>query len=328
MPVSGNVSPTLFALARMTVSSTGTGDITLNTNVTGFLTFDLAGCSTASTGQPLVYAINDIPINSATEIGSGVYFSSSKIVQRGSSTFGLKSTNGNSPIAMSSQAQVAITPAAYTYQRPTVQTFSTASGSSGTGTYTTPNNVTYIRVRQVGGGGGGSGSGTAAGTAASSGGTTTFGTSSLLFTAGGSQGVFGSPSAFGGTVTLASCAIGFAAVGSQGPGGGNGAIAGGNGGPSPFGGAGGGGLDTNGGGNAAANSGSGGGGGGGIAAGTCGGGGASGGYIDAIITSPSATYAYAIGAAGGGGGAGTGAGAAAGGNGGSGFIVVEEHYGS
>lgn len=69
----------------------------------------------------------------------------------------------------------------------------------------------------------------------------------------------------------------------------------------------------------------GGGGGGGTGAGTTPGlGGGAGGYVEAIINSPSATYSYAVGAGGTAGTAGTGG--AAGGGGGSGVIIVEEHY--
>lgn len=103
------MSQTLFNLARMTVSSSGTGSITLNAAVTGFLTFDLAGCSTASTGQPVTYAIND---TTQSEIGRGTYYSSGPTLTRGSSTNGLKSTNSNSPINMSNAAQVFVTPSA------------------------------------------------------------------------------------------------------------------------------------------------------------------------------------------------------------------------
>lgn len=99
----------IFNLARMTVSSSGTGNITLNAAVTGYLTFDLAGCSTASTGQPVTYAIND---TTQSEIARGTYISSSLLLTRGSSTAGMKSTNGNSPINMSNTAQVMITPSA------------------------------------------------------------------------------------------------------------------------------------------------------------------------------------------------------------------------
>jgi hypothetical protein len=53
-------------------------------------------------------------------------------------------------------------------------------------------------------------------------------------------------------------------------------------------------------------------------------GGGAGGYIDAIIYSPSATYSYAIGAAGTAGAAGTSG--TDGGAGGSGYIIVTEYY--
>lgn len=97
---------TLFNLARMTVSSTGTGDITLNAAVSGFLTFDLAGCSTSVNGQPVSYAIND---TTQSEIGTGTYHSSSvKLTGRTPN----QSTNSNNAIDMSNTAQVFITPRA------------------------------------------------------------------------------------------------------------------------------------------------------------------------------------------------------------------------
>lgn len=99
----------LFNLARMTVSSSGTGTITLNAAVSGFLTFDLAGASTAATGQQVTYAIND---TTQSEIAKGTYYSSGPSLTRGSSLDGMKSTNGNSPINMSNAAQVFITPSA------------------------------------------------------------------------------------------------------------------------------------------------------------------------------------------------------------------------
>ena len=52
-------------------------------------------------------------------------------------------------------------------------------------------------------------------------------------------------------------------------------------------------------------------------------GGGAGGYIDALITSMSATYAYTVGAAGSGG---TGGSGYLGGSGGSGYIEVIEYY--
>lgn len=94
-------------LARMTVSSSGTGTITLNAAVSGFLTFDLAGCSTAAAGEVVRYAVSDI---TQSEIAYGTYTSSALTLTRGSSANGMKSTNSNSPINMSNSAQVLITP--------------------------------------------------------------------------------------------------------------------------------------------------------------------------------------------------------------------------
>lgn len=208
---------------------------------------------------------------------------------------------------------------------PTIQKF-----TSGSGTYTRPNGVKYIRVRMVGGGGGGGPGGTAAGTAGTDGGNSTFG-SSLLTANGGGGGAWvgtGAPGG-GGTVTVNSPAISVVALagaagGSSGyTGTGNAQTPGGVGGSSPFGGAG----NNNNGVNAVANSGSGG---GGAANNTAtsangGGGGGAGGYIEAIIISPSATYSYAVGA---GGNAGSGATGTTPGAGGSGVIIIEEYYDS
>ena len=178
--------------------------------------------------------------------------------------------------------------------------------TSGSGTYTTPANCRYLYVKMVGGGGGGGGG--AAGGNSSVGGTTTFGTS--LLTCTGGQGLSTSSSAGG--ATLNSPAFGIANTGNRG-GGFNAQLnansvygIGGTGGASPFGACGNANANDNGS-SAGANSGS-------------GGGGGSGGYIEAYITSPSATYSYAVGTGGTGGTAG--AGGNAGGNGGSGVIYV------
>jgi len=208
---------------------------------------------------------------------------------------------------------------------PTVQIF-----TSGSGTYTKPAKVTWIRVRMVGGGGGGSGSGTSAGAAAGSGGNSTFG--SLL--AGGGLGGGQPNGAYGGAGggTTAN-ATGIGLTGGQGgpagninstPGG-----TGGSGGNSAFGGGGSGGGSTNptAGQPGYANTGGGGGGGNGVSAGVfAGAGGGSGGFVDAIINNPSASYAYAVGAGGTAGAAGPSG--VAGGAGGSGIVVVEEFYGA
>lgn len=213
---------------------------------------------------------------------------------------------------------------------PTVQTFTTGSG-----TYTTPANVLYIRVRMVGGGGGGGGSGTALGSAGGTGGTSTFGTT-LLSCVGGSGGavIGGNGNTGGGAGGTAS--LGSGPIGSAITGGGGGGISiigssnapgpGGIGGSSYLGGAGAGLGYSIAGGAGVTNTGGGGAGGptGLTLTSASGGGGGAGGYVDAIISSPSATYSYAVGAGGSAGGAGTtGYG---GGAGGSGYIEVTEYY--
>lgn len=201
---------------------------------------------------------------------------------------------------------------------PTIQRF-----TSGSGTYTTPNGVKYIKVRMVGGGGGGGGSGSGGGTGGT-GGNTTFGTS-LLTANGGAGGVFGGSSNAGGAgggYSISSPAIGSGFNGSYGfgyypynqastfSGGGYGAS-------SHFGG---GGASSG-----ATNTGAGGAGGGSsgssIVIGT---GGGAGGYIDAIIPNPNTTYSYSVGAAGTAGSAGTSG--SAGSAGAAGYIEVTEYY--
>ena len=214
---------------------------------------------------------------------------------------------------------------------PTVQRFTTGSG-----TYTTPAGVTYITVEMVGGGGGGGGSGTTAGSAATNGTDTTFG-SALLTAGAGALGSRGGAGGNGGTATVNSPAIALVSLsgaigqGYQGQNSGTSTaspqIMGSMGGASAFGGAGGGAQSGGNGSNAVTNSGGGGGGAGATATGasnTGGSGGGSGAYIKAMITAPSATYSYVVGAAGSGGGAGTSG--QTGGNGGSGVIIVTEYY--
>lgn len=137
----------LFNLARMTVSSSGNGTITLSNAVSGFLTFDLAGCSTASGGQAVTYAIND---TTQSEIGTGTYTSSSKTLTRGP----LATTNSNAAIQMSNAAQVFITPAWQDFPILHRQVFTSS------GTFTTPTLMSTAVVFKfiiTGGGGGGGG---------------------------------------------------------------------------------------------------------------------------------------------------------------------------
>lgn len=205
-----------------------------------------------------------------------------------------------------------------TYTAPTVQSF-----TSGSGTYTTPVNVLYIKIKMVGGGGGGGGSGTSK-TVGTAGNTTSFGTSLLTCIGGGAGQIVATSFATGGSATINSPAIKI-----SGTSGGNGAqmdtivggTVGGAGAVSPFGGAGAGGNGGQNGQSASSNTGSGGGGAGGSTGSATAGGGGAGGYIEAIINSPSSSYSYVVGAA-----ATGGTGAQTGGQGGSGYIVVEEHY--
>lgn len=211
---------------------------------------------------------------------------------------------------------------------PTIQKF-----TSGSGTYTTPANVRYLRVRMVGGGSGSSGSGTAGAGNGGAGGNTTFG-SSLLVANGGASAVYGANNGpAGGSASLGTGPIGFAIQGGYGQAAMNGTVAGNQinatgpaGGSSFFGGAGSGGKGAVAGTSPVANSGSGAGAPGcnSVAANVTGTSGAAGGYVDAIIHSPSASYAYAVGAAGTAGTIGTNG--VAGTAGAAGIIIVEEYY--
>jgi len=192
--------------------------------------------------------------------------------------------------------------------------------TSGSGTYTVPTNTLYLKVTLVGGGGGGAGAGSGGDSPeATTGGTSTFGTS-LLTATGGIHGITNNAGGLGGTTTVSSPAVAITSVtGGSGGGAGDGTDVGGMGGSSCLGGAGGnGGSTVVAGLSASANTGSGG---GGAAGGTfTGSGGGAGGCLVAIITSPSTSYSYAIGA---GGTAGTNS--ADGGNGGNGSLTIEAY---
>lgn len=212
---------------------------------------------------------------------------------------------------------------------PTIQRF-----TSGSGTYTTPAGVKYLIVRMVGGGGGGGGGGLGGGgwSGGGNGSASTFGTSLLTAGAGNGGGIGGGAaggSSDSNTINSPATAV-LSVVGGSGQGTaydeGSDRSTGGQGGNGCFGGGGGGGPGGTAGLNGTTNSGGGGGGGGGGTSGSyySGAGGASGSCLEAIITSPSATYSYSVGSGGTAGGAGTGG--AAGGTGGSGVIIVEEYY--
>ncbi len=206
---------------------------------------------------------------------------------------------------------------------PTIQKFTTGSG-----TYTTPTGVAWIRVRMVGGGGGGIGGGTS-NTAGTSGGNTTFG----LHTANGGASSSSIAGGIGGSGTIGAGAVGIVIPGNGGGGGqaqsaANQVTSAGPSGGTIFGGGASSPGYAAGGAVGATNTGAGGGGGGNnnVTGSSSGGGGGGGGGLDIIIAAPVSTYSYAVGTAGGGG-AGAGGGFA-GGNGAVGQIVVEEYYGS
>ena len=215
---------------------------------------------------------------------------------------------------------------------PTIQTLTAASG-----TYITPSNPTpaYLKIRMVGGGGGGAGSyantpGGPQATDGADGGTTIFGSPAILSADGGGKGIVASFSGAGGTGTINSPAYGTAFAGSAGEGCEQESVGsqyrkGGDGGNSVFGGGGRGAINSPGG-AGVANSGSGGAGGGmPQTTGYTGPGGGAGAYVEAIIPSPVAGYAYIVGAGGAGGNSAT-ANSYGGASGADGIIIVEEYY--
>lgn len=283
---------------------------------------------TADSAQATGVKWGSVLTNPMTTGGDIIYGGASGVAARlanGSSGQYLKSTGGTTAPAWS------------TFTAPTVQRFTSGTGA----TYTTPANVAYIKIQMVGGGAGGAGSGNSGAGNSSAGGDTiwkTSGASVLLQANGGSATSYGMIPGTGGTTTTnAGPVVLVSMVGSGGGAGGYAGTAtaldqqaGGVGGTSFFGGAGYGGYGSGSsgtaGGAAAANSGSAGGGaGGGTTASTnTGAGGGSGAYIEAIISSPAATYLYTVGGAGTAGTAGSNG--SAGGAGSAGYIVVTEYY--
>ncbi len=199
-------------------------------------------------------------------------------------------------------------------------------------TYTTAAGARWLRVKMAGGGGGGAGSGVNNQTNGGDGGVTTFG-SSLLTANGGLAGrVHNDEGGLGGTATVSSSVVQIVCLpGGQGQGGaGNNGIlisisggAGGNnmffggGARAPTGSAGHAGILNTGGGGSGASTGT-------AVNDDAGSGGGAGGYIEAIIPAPAATYTYTIGTIGSAGAAGTTG--FVGGSGAQGVIIVEEHY--
>jgi hypothetical protein len=308
--LTGNVTGT--ASGNLTSAAIGSSIQAYNSNLTGI------NQALTSTSSPSFTTVTAALSGNASTATTAANLSGTPALPNG--------TTATTQSAGDNSTKLATTAYVNGITKPTIQQF-----TSGSGTYTTPANVTWIKVRMVGGGGGGGGSGTTESTSGGTGGSTTFG-SSLLSAGYGNGASFHNNSTSGGSSsTINSPAIGFSMTGGCGAKGTNLTnttyTEGGNGGNSVFGGGGGGGPNIN---TASpiagmTNTGGGGGGGGG-STGFGGDGGGAGSYVEAIIVSPSSTYSYAVGAGGSAGAAGTGGyvGAA----GGSGFIIVEEHYGA
>lgn len=325
-----------FRLSGNTLSSTNiNGNITLTPNGTGInqlgKDLDLNGNQiTSPDGTDLIDIPNgtiDLQTNSVSRVDvtdSGV--------RLGGANARVTTVLTDTTMAAASDTNLYTGLATKTYidskatSVPTQQVF-----TSGSGTYTTPANVRYIKVEMTAGGGGGGGSGTGSRGNGGAGGSSTFG-SSLLTALGGAGGAgSGVIGGTGGAATINSPAFGQGFTGGQGCGSGatagnDGRMIGGAGGANHFGGAGA--LSAqqgSAGGTASPNTGGGGGGAGCDAAASAGGcGGGAGAYLEAYIGSPSATYSYGVGTAGAAGTAGTSG--AAGGAGAAGIIIVTEYY--
>ncbi len=310
------------AAAPTVLGSLGTTTTVLHGNASGDPSFGAVSL-TADVSGTLPIANGGTNNGSLSVTGGTVYYGD------GSKIVGL--ANGSSgQFLKSNGTTVAPSWASPTFTAPTVQIF-----TSGTGTYTTPAGVLYIQVEVVGGGGGGGAGGTNNGT---NGNNSTFsvhsGAAIITCNGGGggshdNGGGLGQGGAFtistSGTILQVLAAHG--GDGSQCPTGAN--PAGGTGAVSFLGGSGAGGNSNGATGQAGTagytNTGSGGGGGSQTGSGGAGQGGGAGAYAKVWFTSPSASYDYAVGGTANGG-AGNGTTSGAGGNGAAGQIIVTEYY--
>jgi len=314
-PVSGFVtvdssaSPDIFGAAGATISINNSTPVT---------TTSFTACTSAQVGS----------VKRVTPVQNWSVTASANLVVDGATSGTFVMPAGRLLEVLASTTTLFKLSRAHTLSTPEITIY-----TSGSGTYTTPAGAKYLTVKMVGGGGGGAGSTSTVANNATNGGAgtaTTFGTSLLLagFGLGGSVIGGSGIGVTGGTATITAPAIGYTATGE----GGSGVMVstpagifcpGGNGGSSK--------LGT--GGIAKTNSAGltglqgGGGGGGGSTNGVVtliGGGGSAGGFVDAIIPAPSATYAYVVGTGGTAGAAGTSG--YVGGTGGDGIIIITAYF--
>lgn len=319
LALTGNASANTVLLGyTTTATAAGTTTLTSSSTEQQFFTGTttqtvvLPVTSTLTLGQQFVITNNSTGVVTVQSSGANTI---QAMIAGSQLTVTVILTSGTGVASWSASYVINLTAAV----QPTVQKFT--SGTSQT--YTTPTGVQYIRVRMVGGGGSGAGGGTSQ-TSGNAGNNTTFG--AQLAANGGAAGT-GSTGGAGGTATLGSGPIGTALSGGGGMGpiyaGTTAAPSGGSGGNSAFGGGGSSNDGSGAGGAGATNSGAGGGGGStnSVSATSSGGGGGAGGFVDAILTSPSATYTYTVGASVAGG-----TGSTSGGAGAAGYIEVTEYY--
>lgn len=321
--VSGSVSLTNQVSGSLPFASVS-GSVSLTAQVSGILPIANGGTN-ASVKATAYNNLTPITTSGDITVGSG----SNNAIRLAGNT-----SNSTSFLMQIGSGSISQLPTWQPNSGPTIQTFTVGSG-----TYTVPSNVRWLRVRASGGGGGGGGGANFASNDGGAGatGTATFfggvGSTSLIVAGGGlgsaATSTNGTNGGAGGTASITAPAVGVAITGNTGGSGGTTTTgvteSGGYGAPNPFFG----GMPLEGrvgigAGAAAVNSGAGGAGSGAAATQIAGGGGGSGAVVEAIIRSPVASYAYTVGSGGAIGAAGTAGGS--GGGGASGIIWIEEHY--
>jgi hypothetical protein len=332
----GNAA-TVVTNANLTGDVTSVGNATTLTNapvIAKVLTGYVSGAGTVAATDSILQAIQKLNGNDATNANlTGMVTSVGNAAVLGSFTSanlsGALTDETGTGAAVFATSPTLTTPVISSITNTGTLTLPTLTGTvglatrtvqvftSGSGTYTTPTGCKAIFIRCVGAGGGGAGGNASynAGQQGAAGGNTTF---STLTANGGGAGLANATAGIGGAASGGDVNVtgGGAAGACSGSG-----RAGNNGGNSAFGAGAGGGGD----GQPASTPSYGGGGGSGGSSGAAvfGGGAGAGGYVEKLISSPSATYSYAVGA---GGAAGTNSVGGTPSAGGSGLIIVTESY--